>query len=86
MVRKRIAAAFRILPMAEFGVSYKKAMVSCENVGGKIEDHFRDVTKMVGIYKEHAKYLYDGLQNDARQVFLLYGDNSDKENTEIQKN
>lgn len=36
-------------------------------------------------YKEHAKYLYDNLQNDARHVFILYGDNSDKENTEIRK-
>lgn len=36
-------------------------------------------------YKEHAKYLYDNLQNDAKHVFILYGDNSDKENTEIRK-
>lgn len=36
-------------------------------------------------YKEHAKHLYDNLQNDARHVFILYGDNSDKENAEIRK-
>lgn len=36
-------------------------------------------------YKEHAKYLYDNLQNDAEHVFLLYGDNSDKENAEIRR-
>lgn len=36
-------------------------------------------------YKEHAKYLYDNLQKDAEHVFILYGDNSDKENTEIRK-
>ena len=36
-------------------------------------------------YKEQAKYLYDELINAAAYVFLLYGDNSDKENSEIRK-
>ncbi len=34
-------------------------------------------------YKEHAKLLYDTLKNEADHVFLLYGDNSDKENADI---
>ncbi len=34
-------------------------------------------------FKEHAKLLYDALKNEADHVFLLYGDNSDKENTDI---
>ena len=34
-------------------------------------------------FKEHAKLLYDTLKDDADHVFLLYGDNSDKENAEI---
>lgn len=34
-------------------------------------------------YKEHAKLLYDMLKSEANHVFLLYGDNSDKENAEI---
>lgn len=34
-------------------------------------------------FKEHAKLLYDALKNEADHVFLLYGDNSDKENAEI---
>ena len=34
-------------------------------------------------FKEHAKFLYDALKGKADHVFLLYGDNSDKENTEI---
>lgn len=34
-------------------------------------------------YKEHAKILYDMLKDEADHVFLLYGDNSDKENAEI---
>lgn len=36
-------------------------------------------------YKEQAKYLYDHLSTDADYVFILYGDNSDKENSEIRK-
>lgn len=36
-------------------------------------------------YKEQAKYLYDHLQKDADYVFLLYGDNSDKENADMRK-
>ena len=34
-------------------------------------------------FKEHAKLLYDALKNEADHVFLLYGDNSDKENAQI---
>ncbi|MCI8557992.1 MAG: DEAD/DEAH box helicase family protein [Lachnospiraceae bacterium] len=36
-------------------------------------------------YKEQAKYLYDHLQGDAYHVFILYGDNSDKENSEVRR-
>ncbi len=36
-------------------------------------------------YKEQAKYLYDELSGAADYVYLLYGDNSDKENSEIRK-
>ena len=34
-------------------------------------------------FKEHAKLLYDMLSDEAEHVFLLYGDNSDKENADI---
>jgi superfamily II DNA or RNA helicase len=34
-------------------------------------------------FKEHAKLLYDALKSEADHVFLLYGDNSDKENADI---
>lgn len=37
-------------------------------------------------YKEHAKFLYENLQNAADYVYLLYGDNTDKENSEIKRN
>lgn len=36
-------------------------------------------------YKEQAKYLYDNLQTDADCVFILYGDNSDKENASVRQ-
>ena len=36
-------------------------------------------------YKEQAKYLYNNLQDDADHVFLLYGDNSDKENSDVRR-
>ena len=36
-------------------------------------------------YKEHAKYLYDNLVENADYVYLIYGDNTDKENKEIIK-
>lgn len=36
-------------------------------------------------YKEQAKYLYDRLQMDADHVFILYGDNSDKENSAVRQ-
>lgn len=36
-------------------------------------------------YKEQAKYMYDHLQKDADYVFLLYGDNSDKENLDVRR-
>lgn len=31
-------------------------------------------------YKEHARLIYDSVREDADYVFLLYGDNSTKEN------
>lgn len=36
-------------------------------------------------YKEQAKYLYEHLSAAADYVFILYGDNSDKENSEIRR-
>lgn len=35
--------------------------------------------------KEQAKYLYEQLQGTADYVYVLYGDNSDKENAEIRR-
>lgn len=36
-------------------------------------------------YKGQAKYLYDNLRKDADHVFILYGDNSDKENLDVRR-
>ena len=37
-------------------------------------------------YKEHAKLIYDNVKDKADNVFLLYGDNTDKENEAIRVN
>ena len=34
-------------------------------------------------YKEHARLIYDSVREDADYVFLLYGDNSTKENEKV---
>ena len=36
-------------------------------------------------YKEHAKFIYESVQEVADFVFILYGDNSNKENADIRK-
>jgi superfamily II DNA or RNA helicase len=36
-------------------------------------------------FKEHAKLLYDALRSDAEHVFLMYGDNTPKENELIKE-
>ena len=36
-------------------------------------------------YKGQTKYLFEKLQEAAEHVFLLYGDNSDKENAEMRR-
>jgi len=36
-------------------------------------------------YKEHAKLLYDSLVNDGENVFIMYGDNTPKENDIIKE-
>jgi len=36
-------------------------------------------------YKEHAKLIYDSVQKDADYVFILYGDNTIKENETIRR-
>ena len=36
-------------------------------------------------FKEHAKLFYDSLENDAKNVFIMYGDNTSKENDSIRE-
>ena len=36
-------------------------------------------------YKEHAKVLYQMLEGVADNIFLLYGDNTDRQNLEIRE-
>ena len=35
--------------------------------------------------KEHARFLYESLLNDAQHVFIMYGDNTQKENEQIKE-
>ena len=56
-----------------------------------IIDDIRDCVKngrtpvILTRYKEHAKLIYDSIQGDADKAFLLYGDNSAKENAVIRE-
>ena len=36
-------------------------------------------------FKDHARYLYENLNDAADHIFLIYGDNTDKDNNEIRK-
>ena len=56
-------------------------MVSCENAGGKIEDHFRDVTKMVGIGSGAVRCVKDYVFT--RYACYLIAQNGDPRKDEI---
>ena len=64
-----------------FELVIKKAMVSCENAGGKIEDHFRDVTKMVGIGSGAVRCVKDYVFT--RYACYLIAQNGDPRKDEI---
>lgn len=64
-----------------FELVIKKAMVSCENAGGKIEDHFRDVTKMVDIGSGAVRRVKDYVFT--RYACYLIAQNGDPRKDEI---
>jgi superfamily II DNA or RNA helicase len=51
-----------------------------QDVRNSVREHHTPV--ILTRQKKHAKYLYDHLQSAADHVFILYGDNSAKENEE----
>ncbi len=64
-----------------FELVIKKAMISCENSGGEVEDHFRDVTKMVGIGSGAVRYVKDYVLT--RYACYLIAQNGDPRKDEI---
>lgn len=64
-----------------FELVIKKAMVSCENAGGKIKDHFRDATKMVGIGSGAVRCVKDYVFT--RYACYLIAQNGDPRKDEI---
>lgn len=64
-----------------FELIVKKAMISCENAGGKIQDHFRDVTKMVGIGSGAVRRVKDYVFT--RYACYLIAQNGDPRKDEI---
>jgi superfamily II DNA or RNA helicase len=74
----------------DINVAY--ALVSNSSV--RNEQIFEDIRISIGKertpviltkYKNHAKVIYDGVQGEADYVFILYGDNSSKENEAVRK-
>ena len=59
----------------------KKAMVSCENAGGNVEDHFRGVTKMIRLAKNAERGVKDYALT--RYACYLIAQNGDSRKNEI---
>ena len=64
-----------------FELVIKKAMVSCENAGGNLLDHFREVTKMVGIGSGAARTVKEYALT--RYACYLIAQNGDSRKNEI---
>lgn len=75
---------------ADINTAYQlisKNTVRTEQIIADIQDCVKNGRTPVILtkYKEHAKIIYDRVQKSADFVFLLYGDNSQKENEEIRR-
>jgi len=64
-----------------FELVIKKAMVSCENAGGNVEDHFRGVTKMIRLAKNAERGVKDYALT--RYACYLIAQNGDSRKNEI---
>ena len=64
-----------------FELVVKKAMVSCENAGGNVEDHFRGVTKMIRLAKNAERGVKDYALT--RYACYLIAQNGDSRKNEI---
>jgi len=64
-----------------FELVIKKAAIACENAGGNVTDHFRDVTKMVSIGSGAARTVKDYVLT--RYAGYLIAQNGDSRKNEI---
>lgn len=64
-----------------FELVIKKAVIACENAGGNVYDHFRDVTKMVSIGSGAARIVKDYALT--RYACYLIAQNGDSRKSEI---
>jgi len=64
-----------------FELVIKKAMVSCENAGGNVEDHFRGVTKMIKLAKNAERSVKEYVLT--RYACYLIAQNGDPRKNEI---
>jgi len=64
-----------------FELVIKKAIIACENAGGNVDDHFRDVTKMVSIGSGAARTVKDYVLT--RYACYLIAQNGDSRKDEI---
>ena len=64
-----------------FELVIKKAVMTCENAGGNVDDHFRDVTKMVSIGSGAARTVKDYALT--RYACYLTAQNGDSRKNEI---
>lgn len=64
-----------------FELVIKKAMISCENAGGNVEDHFRGVTKMIKLAKNAERSIKEYVLT--RYACYLIAQNGDPRKNEI---
>lgn len=64
-----------------FELVIKKAQIACENVGGAVEDHFRDITKMIKLAKNAERAVNDYALT--RYACYLIAQNGDPRKDEI---
>lgn len=81
MVCQRIAPLLGYSRWENFELVIKKAIVSCENAGGNVEDHFRDTTKMIKLAKNAERYVKEYILT--RYACYLIAQNGDSRKNEI---